>query len=62
MKAFNDVYETSDIYKVNMRTVSYILAIRRGAEAIEAQGGCSHNLWLDMTFTSLLVPFLFLFL
>jgi len=38
VKAFNGVYETSDIYKVNMRTGAYILAIRRVAEALKLRG------------------------
>ncbi|HDN81129.1 MAG: Glu/Leu/Phe/Val dehydrogenase [Methanomicrobia archaeon] len=38
VRAFNAVYETSDIYKVNMRTGAYILAIRRVAEALKLRG------------------------
>ncbi|MEO9321343.1 MAG: Glu/Leu/Phe/Val dehydrogenase [Nitrososphaera sp.] len=37
-KAFLDVYETHDKYKVNMRKASTLLAINRVVEAIQARG------------------------
>ena len=36
--AFNDIWENKEKYNTDLRTASYVLAIQRVAEALQAKG------------------------
>ncbi|AAM23844.1 glutamate dehydrogenase [Caldanaerobacter subterraneus subsp. tengcongensis MB4] len=38
VEAFNNVYEISCQYNVNLRTAAYMLSVKRVAEAMKAKG------------------------
>jgi len=38
IKSFNEVWQTSQEFKIDLRTAAFVLAVKRIAEAIELRG------------------------